>query len=749
MSSGRTCAKCSPTDIVDRGERATQDPVLFFGNIASGNQVMKDGLTRDRISDEMGGILCFEMEVAGLMNDFQCPVIRGICDYADAHKNKQWQPYAAVVAAATAKALLSVIPPMEMAEDTLDKDDCQRTAIEGLGGVGKTQIALEIAYRVREADPDCSIFWVPAVSMAFVEDAYRKIGQELKLQDINDEKADIKNLIKTALENDSSHWLLIIDNVDDSDLFLSNTTNAPLHDYLPFNRRGSILFTTRHRHILSRLDISFRNTLTIPEMSEKEAMSMLHKKLTLDQLSDKESTKALIQLLSHLPLALKQASAYMAEMDASTSQYLSYCQHSDEEKIMMLSRACDDRSRYRDTSLYENTANPIATTWLISFQELSKQHPLAVRYIKFLCFLAEKNIPRSVLPDGINENGETDTNDIKGDGQPCNREKDEAIAALKRFAFITGGETPDSFDIHRLVRLATRNWVKREDPKHIKSVVRHLPKLDTFPSYDNKELWLVYMPHVEAAVELWIRTCMENEQWGLMFRSGASYDTLGNYKKAQERYLRAKEMAEMMLGPEHETALGIVVRLAVILGQQGDYAEAKAMAQRGLELGKESLGAKHPVVIIAMDNLALALRKLGKYAEAEKMLRQIIVLVKKGAIAGDHLSWMNNLVDLLRQQGKYGDAEATQQMALELATDLLGASHPSTLACMHNLAIVFYEHGRYEMAEATIQHNLKLVEPVLGAHHPGVRRTMNNLAAMLVERRKYEEAELLIRRRYS
>ncbi|TLD14370.1 uncharacterized protein PgNI_02693 [Pyricularia grisea] len=116
---GATCVKCRPEDMVDRETRTTTDPRLFFGTIASGNQVMKDGLTRDRYSRELGGVLCFEMEAAGLMNSFPCIVVRGICDYADAHKNKRWQPYAAAIAAACAKELFSVIPREKVLEEKL------------------------------------------------------------------------------------------------------------------------------------------------------------------------------------------------------------------------------------------------------------------------------------------------------------------------------------------------------------------------------------------------------------------------------------------------------------------------------------------------------------------------------------------------------------------------------------------------------------------------------------------------------
>jgi nucleoside phosphorylase len=111
---GDCCKDCSKEELVRRPSRDTSEVSVFFGTIASGNQVIKDALTRDRLSKELGGVLCFEMEAAGLMNNFPCLVIRGICDYADSHKNKTWQPYAAATAAACAMEVLSVIPPVEV-----------------------------------------------------------------------------------------------------------------------------------------------------------------------------------------------------------------------------------------------------------------------------------------------------------------------------------------------------------------------------------------------------------------------------------------------------------------------------------------------------------------------------------------------------------------------------------------------------------------------------------------------------------
>jgi nucleoside phosphorylase len=111
----KTCADCDRANLVPRSPRDTHEPVVHYGIIASGNQVMKNAIVRNQLATQYD-VLCFEMEAAGLMNAFPCVVIRGICDYADSHKNKVWQPYAAATAAAYAKVLLGFVPPEQLAE---------------------------------------------------------------------------------------------------------------------------------------------------------------------------------------------------------------------------------------------------------------------------------------------------------------------------------------------------------------------------------------------------------------------------------------------------------------------------------------------------------------------------------------------------------------------------------------------------------------------------------------------------------
>jgi hypothetical protein len=133
---GPTCENCDPIMVVTRPERDKNGPsiVLHCGLIASGNQVMRDGVTRDKLSSEFGGVFCFEMEAAGLLNILPCLVIRGISDYADSHKNKSWQPRAAGNAAAYAKELLKCVPPFSTARRPSSEGSITRNSARSMVG---------------------------------------------------------------------------------------------------------------------------------------------------------------------------------------------------------------------------------------------------------------------------------------------------------------------------------------------------------------------------------------------------------------------------------------------------------------------------------------------------------------------------------------------------------------------------------------------------------------------------------------
>jgi nucleoside phosphorylase len=142
QSGDEVCEECCGVDTVNMVQRsargdADDNPAIHFGLIASANQVMKDATIRDALVKEKG-VLCFEMEAAGLMNHFPCLVIRGICDYADSHKNKQWQGYAAMAAAAYAKDILTRIAP--------NRVEHERKILETLESSKNPEITYEKSY---------------------------------------------------------------------------------------------------------------------------------------------------------------------------------------------------------------------------------------------------------------------------------------------------------------------------------------------------------------------------------------------------------------------------------------------------------------------------------------------------------------------------------------------------------------------------------------------------------------------------
>ncbi|KAL4744226.1 P-loop containing nucleoside triphosphate hydrolase protein, partial [Aspergillus terricola var. indicus] len=352
------CEKCDQDNLITRQPRAMEAPYIHYGLVASGDQVMKDSETRDRLAQQHG-ILCFEMEAAGLMNELPTLVIRGICDYCDSHKQKQWQGFAALTAAAYAKLLLLAMPAYQTYSSSRESDNSRhwmvslprnpkfvrrqnelrkleeilvaqngprRIAITGLGGVGKTQVALELAYRLRDQDTECSVFWIPSTSHAMVEQSFQKIAQNLGL--CEGKPADVKEQVQTYLSSKrAGKWLLIFDNADDTDLWLSDHDRTPaLEDLLPQSEQGRILFTTRNWELA--VELAYSNIIPIPDV-DKEAARNIFKSLLLQQsvLEDESTVVALLEQLAFLPLAIAQAAAYINKKRLNLATYLKLLQH--------------------------------------------------------------------------------------------------------------------------------------------------------------------------------------------------------------------------------------------------------------------------------------------------------------------------------------------------------------------------------------------------------------------------------------
>ncbi|KAK5188428.1 hypothetical protein LTR92_011514, partial [Exophiala xenobiotica] len=565
--------------------------------------------------------------------------------------------------------LLEIIIP------DVETDCCQRTAIEGLGGVGKTQIALEAAFRVHNRDPDCSVFWVPAVTVTSFENAYREIGQKLQVPEIAEEGADVKLLVKNAMsQNSRGKWLLIVDNADDMELLFGMPRMC---DYLPTSPNGSILFTTRNHDAVVKLDIPQRNIITAANMNATEALEMLQTNLQNHQMCDRDTMTALLELLAYLPLAIKQASAYMAKTGMTTTRYLHHCRTSDQRLIKLLSQETEYQGRYR------GICNAIATTWLVSFKHILRDHPFATDILRWRCFLVEKDIPVSLFLSGHDE-----------------LEVDEAIGTLKAYAYITEREEGQSFDVHRLVQLAMRNWLQTQGQQEfwIGETVQRLADVFPFPEHENREVWGQYLPHALSAVRCQEHKVREEANIRLLFNIARSYALLGRYREAEVMHGQALHLRGKVLGEEHPSTLASMNDLAIVLEQQGKYEEAEQMHRQALDRMKKVLGEEHPSTLDSINNLAIALHLRGKVLGEEHR---------------STLGSMNNLALVLQEPRKYKEAEQMHRQTLDLKKKVLGEEHPSTLDSMNNLAAVLEQQGKYEAAEQMHRQTLDLRKKVL------------------------------------
>jgi len=207
-------------------------------------------------------------------------------------------------------------------------DGCLCAALSGLGGVGKTNIALELAYCLQEKSADYSVFWVQASDAISFENSYRDIGRKFKIPGFEDEKSDVKQLVYNVINETRSPWLMIIDNADNSDVLLladKKNDQRALREYLPTSYNGAILFTTRDHKAATKF--AGANVITIKEMNRQESTELLTKSIQTQNhsiLSDKASITELLNLLLDLPLAIKQAAAYINENSTPIFRYLSF-----------------------------------------------------------------------------------------------------------------------------------------------------------------------------------------------------------------------------------------------------------------------------------------------------------------------------------------------------------------------------------------------------------------------------------------
>ncbi|KAF2128313.1 kinesin light chain 1 [Dothidotthia symphoricarpi CBS 119687] len=612
----------------------------------------------------------------------------------------------------------------------------RRMTIYGLGGCGKSALALEFAYCALAGHARRLVFWVPAMSRESFELAYREIGICLRIPGISDDNADCKRLVKERLSlGNLGNWLMIVDNADDSKVLLevdkNNPKSARLIDSIPHSNEGAILFTTRSRKAAT--DLTQSNVLELNDMGKAEARQLLVQRTTRQALlNDEAAVEMLLEKLTGLPLAIVQAAAFINQNNTLVSEYVSLLQHAG-TKAELFSEHFEDPSRYRDMD------STVAKTWHISFEQIRRQDPLAAEYLSFIACIDRIGIPQSLLLPGGSSVQQT-----------------KALGTLTGYAFITerqqtvpGSNKERLFDMHRLVHMALIGWLegRGERANWAGTAAARAEELVPYGEHEGKEVWSAYLPHamyVAGLVDIVDGATISS----LLGRIGWCQESLGQYAPAEASCRKALSLRKEVLGPEHPATLASMNNLAEVLGRQGKYEEAKAINQQTLVQTEKLLGPKHPKTLISINNLALLLRKQGKYEEAEALYQETLAQREK-VLGPEHpstLTSMSNLATVLYSQGKYKEAETIYQQTLAQLETVLGFEHSLTLTSMSNLALALTRQGKYKEAETINRQTLAQSEKVLGPEHPDTLTSVYNLAFLLTVQHRFDESLLLYQR---
>ena len=460
-------------------------------------------------------------------------------------------------------------------------------------------------------------------------------------------------------------------------------------------------------------------------MDEKAATQLLQKCLIHpDLVNNRQDTAVLLGELTYLPLAIAQAAAYINENGITLRCYLSLLAEQEEEVIALLSEEFEDNGRHRDVK------NPVATTWLISFEQIQQRNPLAAQYLSFMSCVDPKEIPQSLLPPGSSRKEETD-----------------AIGTLNAYFFVSRRPADPVLDLHRLVHLATRNWLRKER-KLAQWTERVIVRLEeVFPDDDhkNRSVWRRYLPHARYALQ----ADLVDKDWtcrmDLICRYGLCLYDDGQWNEAEVAILQVLETRKRVLGPDHPSTLASMANLASTYNNEGRCNEAEKLGMQVMETSKIVLGAEHPNTLTSMANLASTYWNQGRWNEAEKLEVQVIEIRKAvlGAEHPDTLASMANLAFTYNNQGRLNEAEKLGMQLMETAKIVLGAEHPDTLKSMSNLALTYNNQGRWNEAEKLEMQVMETSKIVLGAEHPDTLRSMSNLALTYNNQGRWNEAEKL------
>ncbi|KAJ6490023.1 P-loop containing nucleoside triphosphate hydrolase protein [Mycena sanguinolenta] len=567
----------------------------------------------------------------------------------------------------------------------------------GVGGAGKTQIALEFIQ-------SSSWFWD-----RFYIDASTQNTINAGLQNIALMKgANTSEDALTWLQEKHEQWLLLFDNADDPDI--------DLNPFLPRCDHGNIIITSRN----PALRLYAGSNAHVSDMEEADAAKLLLARAGQEATPHNEEMAGKIaQELSYLPLAIIQAGAFIAESGALHTYLELYRQN---KQQLLKRKPAQSHTEYSRT---------VHTTWQISFDRLSEP---AQTFLQLCSFLHHQGISEKIFsqaskyqfsPDGpsketLQKPMELLSQYLGSRGVWDSLQFTEVTNQLRAYSLIEFNTATGLFSIHPLVHSWSGSTLTDPEIYHFSMVAIVGMAITEISMVTEVQLVQQLVPHIDALRKGQIQVTPDfNEQYALIYLAA------GIYNKAAELGDFLVDHLRNSVGEDHLHTLNSMGVLATTYLHMGEAERAKELTLVLLKKRQDILGEDHPDTLLAMGKLARIYSQIGQFQQAQEL--EAVVLEKRRNILGeDHpqtLMAMGNLASIYQRSGQLNKAEELGAEVLRKQQAILGENHPYTLLAMENLAIISGQMGQFKRAQELIDGVLKKRQ-VARIHRDTVRETV-------------------------
>jgi tetratricopeptide (TPR) repeat protein len=619
----------------------------------------------------------------------------------------------------------------EKLRDTGAKKYTHRVAIYGMGGVGKTQLAIEYVHR-NDAKYD-SIFWISSADQAALLSGFQEIARITGCVPNLDENSKPVEVAKAVLMWLRKHdgWLLVMDNMDEIEVAI---------DYLPeIGKGGHTLITTRNPN---HLTIPAEG-LQIPVLGKDAAVELLllRGEITDDSPARKHAAEIVAEL-GYLAIAIEQAAAFIRSSVDGIDKFLS------------IYRSSQQRFLRRKLAQSHPYPNSVAATFLLSFNKLDDidYGSQAIALLRLLAFLNPDGVLVDFLRSGRNGLDDISLRKIVEDDLTFH----DALELLRRYSLVEVTQRRDYVVIHRLVQALIKDVMSEAERWTFRENVVSLCE-SGLPAYDDDDddvenmtppqrmEWRrlqsqILEPLIEAAAEL------NSERVStVLLLVGRVLDNEGKYQDSERVFRITVGIRAKLLGEEAPQTLESLAGLAKVLWRREKLEEAATIDGKILEAMTRTLGKEHSETLDVMGDLSLILWSQGNVKQAV-VIEEEIVDTKIRILGEEHrgtLRSMANLAEFLRTLGKLERAAALQEKILEVRLRTLGEKHVDTLSDTANLALTYCDQGKLEQAAAMLEKVLKSTLDIYGEDHPVPFAVMDNLAWTLRRQGKLEQAKVM------